>query len=91
MTLPALPLALGETTPYQVAFLTSSAVEVIAVAALLALAVTSLTRRAPKARGKVADRRLERRGIDVMHLHKLVIPVVSLGVTIWIWTATRGA
>ena len=29
--------------------------------------------------------------IEPMQLHKLIIPVLSLGLTVWLWTATRGA
>ena len=91
MSLPSLVVGLGDRAPYAVAFLSSNAIEVIAVAALLTVIANTVTRRAARNSGAAgrAPRSLFR--IEPMHFHKLIIPVLSLGLTIWLWTATRGA
>ena len=90
MSIMSLFASLGDRAPLAVAFLSSTAVELIAVAALLTVVANAAARRATGRRTPADAPRMNFR-IDVMKLHKLIIPVLSLAFTVWLWTATRGA
>ncbi len=74
--------------PYVLAFLSSTAVEVIAVAALLSMLAFGIAR---SVRGSTSleDHR-PWGGLDALKLYKIVIPLVCLTMTAWIWISTQG-
>jgi hypothetical protein len=76
--------------PYLVAFLSSTAVEVIAVATVLAMVIFGSARTILRS-GAISHAWLRLyRALDVLKLHKVVIPLACLTATIWVWTLVQG-
>ena len=90
MTIMPFFVGVGDRAPYALAFLSSTAIELFAVAVLLTIVANAATRRGVERRASADAARITFR-IDIMKLYKLIIPVLSLGFTVWLWTATRGA
>jgi hypothetical protein len=81
----------GAAAPYGVAFLSSTAVEVIAAAAILTMLALGLVRSIFRST-TISDRwpRLYR-VLDVLKLYKMVIPLACLSATVWVWSLMEGA
>ena len=80
-----------DTTPYAMVFLSSTALEVIAVATLLTVLALGLVRVLFRSSG-VADRWLRLyRAFDAFKLYKMVIPLACLTATVWVWNLVQGA
>ena len=90
MTSPAFAHAHSDLTAYALVFASSSAIQVIAAAGCLWLAITALLRFLPRNPAQGAPKR-DWRGLGVLKLHKLVIPLACLTLTGWVWIATQGA
>ena len=87
----AVPSAHGDAATYVLAFLSSTAVELIAVACLVsALAIGGLRHLFRETADQDPNDRLWGR-FNVLSLSKLIIPVTSLTMTVWIYVATQGA
>ena len=81
----------ADTTPYVLAFLSSTAVEVIAVATILTMLAFAVTRSLFRSNA-FSDRSLRlHRAIDVLKLSKMLIPLACLSATVWVWSLVQGA
>jgi hypothetical protein len=89
MILQDIPTVDASTAPYLLAYMSSSAIEVVAVAVGLSMIAFTLLRRLPPAAPARAKSARPARRFDVLHLSKLVLPLFSLGVTGWIWVSTQ--
>ncbi|HLZ82794.1 MAG TPA: hypothetical protein VKQ54_04455 [Caulobacteraceae bacterium] len=76
-------------TPYALAFLSSTALEVIVVSAVLTMLAFALGRAVFRV-GALGDHwsRLYR-AFDVLKLSKMLIPLACLSATVWVWTLIR--
>jgi hypothetical protein len=83
----AIPSAHADDAPYALAFLSSTAIEVAAVAFLLFLMVSAALGRSPLA--GIWSRAW--RGATAAGVYKLAIPIACLTLTVWGWVAARGA
>jgi len=101
MSIPMLSGAAAETfnasaghsgaAPYVLAFMSSTAIEVVAVAAILSMVAFSLGR-SILGTTSLGDHWLRLwSGFDVLKLTKIIIPLACLTVTVWVWIATQGA
>jgi len=77
--------------PYLLAFLSSAAVEVIAVAVVLAMLMLGAARSILGSNTMTATWLRLYRALDVLKLYKMVIPLACLSATVWIWTLIQGA
>ena len=87
----AIPAAHGDAATYVLAFLSSTAVELVAVACLISAFAIGGLRHLFQA---TADQDRHDGGgfrLDVVSLSKLVIPLACLTMTVWIYIATQGA
>lgn len=80
----------GDATTYVLAFLSSTVVELIAVACLISGFAVSVVGRLIRstAQGDRLPRLLGR--LDILSLSKLIIPVSCLTMTLWVYFATQG-
>lgn len=77
--------------PYALAFLSSTALEVIAVAVVLTMVAFGLGRAMFRS-NSLGDYWLRiYRAFDVLKLSKMVIPLACLSATVWMWTLIQGA
>jgi hypothetical protein len=72
--------------PYLAAFLSSTAIEVAAVAALLAMVLSGGARAVLRAGALSHGLARVYRALDVLKLYKIVIPMACLSATLWIWS-----
>jgi hypothetical protein len=77
--------------PYLLAFLSSTAVEVIAVSAMLAMLVFGGARTVLRSNAVSHGWPRLYRALDVLKLSKMVIPLACLSATVWIWNLVQGA
>jgi hypothetical protein len=77
-------------TPYTLAFLTSTAVEVIAVATVFTMFAFGLGRSI--LRSSVIGDHWPRlyRAFDILKLSKMLIPLACLSATVWVWSLIQG-
>jgi hypothetical protein len=87
MTTQTLISGLDESTPYALAFVLSSAVEIAAVAALFTVLSLAVLRHVRAPRRSVTAWS----PVNLLQFHKLLIPVGSLALTGWVWIATQQA
>jgi hypothetical protein len=82
---------LAAAAPYTLAFLTSTAVEVIAVATVFTMLAFGLGRSILRS-SAIGDhwQRLYR-AFDVLKLSKMLIPLACLSATVWVWSLIQGA
>jgi uncharacterized membrane protein len=77
--------------PYTVAFMSSTVVEVIAVAMIFAMLTFGLARSLFRW-SAISERWLRLyRALDVFKLYKMIIPLGCLVATGWIWNLIQGA
>jgi hypothetical protein len=77
--------------PYTLAFMSSTVVEVIAVAVIFAMLAVGLARSIFRS-SAISDRWLRfYRALDVFKLYKMIIPLGCLVATGWIWNLIQGA
>ena len=78
-------------TPYELAFLSSTAIEIIAVATLLTMIALSISRSVFRS-GGMGDYWLRLyRTFDILKLSKMLIPLACLSATVWVWSLVQGA
>jgi len=78
------------TTPYTVAFASSTAVEVIAVATVFTMLVFAGARSLFRS-SAISDQWLRlHRAFDILKLSKVLIPLVCLSATVWVWNLVQG-
>jgi hypothetical protein len=78
-------------TPYDLAFLSSTAVEIITVATVLTMVALSLARSIFRS-GGMGDYWLRLyRAFDILKLSKMIIPLACLSATVWVWSLIQGA
>ena len=78
-------------TPYTLAFLSSTAVEIIAVATVLTMLALGIARSIFRS-SALGDHWLRLyRAFDVLKLSKMVIPLACLSATVWVWSLIQGA
>jgi hypothetical protein len=80
----------GPAGPYVAAFLSSTAVEVIAVTGVLAMLLSGGARTLLRSTVSLGWLRLYR-AVDVYKLSKTVIPLACLSATLWVWTLIQGS
>ena len=78
-------------TPYDLAFLSSTAVEVIAVSAVLTMLAFALGRVLFRSSAFGGHWLRLYRAFDVLKLSKMLIPLACLSATVWVWTLIQGA
>lgn len=78
-------------TPYALAFLTSTAVEVIAVATVLTMLAIGALRSLFRSSAISDNWPRFYRAFDILKLSKMVIPLACLSATVWVWTLIQGA
>jgi hypothetical protein len=77
--------------PYTLAFMSSTVVEVIAVAVIFTMLTLGVARSFLRSNG-ISDHWLRLyRALDVFKLYKMIIPLGCLVATGWIWTLIQGA
>ena len=78
-------------TPYTLAFLSSTAVEVIAIAAIFTMLAFAFGR-SLFGSNPISDRWLRlHRAFDILKLSKMLIPLACLSATVWVWSLIQGA
>ena len=87
----SVPAAHGDAATYVVAFLSSTAVELVAVACLISAFALGGVSQLLRGGGDHDRRRTGRFQFDVLSLSKLIIPVTCLIMTVWIYLATQTA
>ena len=87
----SVPAAQGDAATYVLAFLSSTAVELIAVACLISAFAIGAVRKLLRA-GADQDPQDRTWGrFDVLSLSKLIIPLACLTMTVWVYIVTQGA
>lgn len=76
--------------PYSLAFLSSTAVEIIAVAVLLTLLTVGVARSILKSTTISQQWLRLYRALDVLKLYKMIIPLACLTGTVWVWSLIQG-
>jgi len=81
----------GAATPYALAFLSSTAIEVIAVATVFTMLAFAVARSI--FRSNVISHQWLRfhRAFDILKLSKMLIPLACLSATVWVWSLIQGA
>ena len=81
----------GAATPYALLFLSSTAIEVIAVATVLTMLAFAVARSI--FRPSVISHPSPRfhRAFDILKLSKMLIPLACLSATVWVWSLIQGA
>ena len=81
----------SDSAPYALAFLSSTALEVIAVAIILTMVAFGLGRAIFRS-NSIGDYWLRLyRAFDVLKLSKMLIPLACLSATVWVWNLVQGA
>jgi hypothetical protein len=77
--------------PYALAFLSSTAIEVVAVATVLTMLAFGLARSLFRSSGAGHRPGRAHRALYIMKLHKMLIPLACLSATVWVWSLIQGA
>ncbi len=77
-------------TTYALAFLSSTAVELVAIAALFTMLASAAMRFLFKS-SAISDYWVRlNRAFDILKLSKMVIPLACLSATVWVWSLVQG-
>lgn len=81
----------GAATPYALAFLSSTAIEIVAVATVLTMLAFAVARSMFRS-SVISDQWLRfYRAFDILKLSKMLIPLACLSATVWVWSLIQGA